>query len=83
MQYLVFKRNINEKSLDEENYSSEVRPEYYSVEKIRNESVYNEDFSDEEDRSFDDDVETALKVALIADEIMPDDMLSGRNLVRK
>ena len=83
MQYLVFKRNINEKSIDEENYSSEVRPEYYSVEKIRNESVYNEDFSDEEDRSFDDDVETALKVALIADEIMPDDMLSGRNLVRK
>lgn len=83
MQYLVFKRNINEKSLDEENYSSEVRPEYYSVEKIRNESVYSEDFSDEEDRSFDDDVETALKVALIADEIMPDDMLSGRNLVRK
>ena len=83
MQYLVFKRNINEKSLDEENYSSEVRPEYYSVEKIRNESVYNEDFSDEEERSFDDDVETALKVALIADEIMPDDMLSGRNLVRK
>lgn len=28
-------------------------------------------------------METALKVALIADEIMPDDMLSGRNLVRK
>ena len=83
MQYLVFKRNINEKSIDEENYSSEVRPEYYSVEKVRNESVYDEDFSDEEDRSFDDDVETALRVALIADEIMPDDMLSGRNLVRK
>ena len=83
MQYLVFKHNINEKSLDEEKYSSEVRPEYYSVEKIRNESIYNEDFSDEEDRSFDDDVETALKVALFADEIMPDDMLSGRNLIRK
>lgn len=83
MQYLVFKRNINEKSIDEENYSSEVRPEYYSIEKVRNESVYDEDFSDEEDCSFDDDVETALRVALIADEIMPDDMLSGRNLVRK
>lgn len=83
MQYLVFKRNINEKSIDEENYSSEVRPEYYSIEKVRNESVYDEDFTDEEDRSFDDDVETALRVALIADEIMPDDMLSGRNLVRK
>ncbi len=84
MQYLVFRRNIKQESFDDENYASVVRPRY-NVEKLRNESLYDEDFNDEfdDETTVDDQIETALRVALIADEIMPEDTLSGRGLAKK
>lgn len=83
-QYLVFRRNMNGDFADGENYSSSLKPNF-SIEKPLNASRYAEDFvyPEDENATFDDETEAAIKVALLADELVKDEDFGAVEPIKK
>ena len=83
-QYLVFRRNMSGDFADEESFSSVVKPRF-SVEKNKNAEKIFEEFvyPDDENATFDDEIEAAVKVALLSDELVKDDDFKAVEPVKK